>query len=414
MLRTPPRVRLLAGVLLLLALPAAAAEPRKIKVRFPAFTLEPGVSRELCVLVRVPVATAFDLASWEVHHRGVRTDFGPAHFLVYLYQGEHGDAFPTRPSTPVASRGCLDLGPADRDRRQLIASSVLVDQKRTLPPRIALRLDPVPATPGGPPASIALVLAGDWTNRGTRTRRAATKVVLRRVKKRETRRPVVPLVDRAAEQALTVAPGEVRSTEESSGTPGDRWRPEIEGGAAGDACVLYLTGHMHKRGRFFGLDLVDANGTVVPPPETGGVANPFVPGRIHRFGALDYTDPGLLDLTSAPLLVRQGQALRYACWHDNGVTTLVRLGCEQTPDVPPGIPIGLPGGGPAKPCTVAGAGSPQCPAIDPAHPGRSFTGRCVPANLVAGPTVEDEACVLIGAWFDADPSAPSGEECRVR
>jgi hypothetical protein len=413
MLRTPPRVRLLAGVLLL-ALPAAAAEPRKIKVRFPTFTLEPGVSRELCVLVRVPATTAFDLASWEVHHRGVRTDFSPDHFLVYLYRGENGEAFPTKPSTPVASRGCLDLGPVDRDRRQLIASSVLVDQRRTLPPRIALRLDPVPATPGGAPEGIALVLAGDWTNSGTRTRRASTRVVLRRVKKRETRRPAVPLADRNAEKALAVAPGEVRSTEDSSGTPpGDRWRPEVEGGASGDACVLYLTGHMHRRGRFFAVDLVDADGTVVPP-ERGGVANPFVPGRVHRFGALDYTDPGSLDLTSAPLLVRRGQALRYACWHDNGVTTLVRLGCEEVPDVAPGIPIGLPGGGPAKPCTVASANSAQCPAADPAYPGRSFTGRCVQANLVAGPTAEDEACVLIGAWFDADPSAPPGAECRVR
>src|SRR5439155_1618454 len=94
----------------------------------------------------------------------------------------------------------------------------------------------------------------------------------------------------------------------------DAWSPSV------DACVLMLTGHMHKRGRFFGVDLIGTDGQVHNPP--GGFPNRFEPGRTHLFGSPDYTDPGALRFT--PPVLHAGEALHYACWDDNGVTTAVR------------------------------------------------------------------------------------------
>jgi hypothetical protein len=87
----------------------------------------------------------------------------------------------------------------------------------------------------------------------------------------------------------------------------------------------------------------------------------------------------------------------------------VRFGCEERAGTPPGLPGGVPGGGPAKLCGTPSQASSECPAIDLALPGRSFTGACVPANLVAGPTPDDEACALTGVAYDA-----VGGQCDVR
>ncbi len=392
----------LVAVTLLLAAPVAAREPRAVKLRFPAFTLPPGGDSELCVLVRVPMRTPFDLASYEIRHRGVRVDFAPQHFLVYQYHGERLGELAADAGRIVASRGCLDLGPVDRDQRLVVASGTFSPTRRVLPPGVALRLDPVPATPGGLPDGLGFVLSGEWVNTGTRTRRASTKVILRRAPAKEERRLARPFAVRTAEQALAVAPGTVRSTEASTGTPpGDVWTPPAA------ACVLFLSGHMHKRARFLGVDLLDGSGVARDPAD--GIENPFEPGRRHLFGAADYTDLGTLDRVLAPLLVRPGEALRYACWTDNGVTTPVRLGCEEMAGVTPGT-----AGVPAKPCAGTRPAAAECPGTDASYPGRTFTGACVPATLVAGVTPDDEACALVGAAFDAVVDAPAGQECPIR
>jgi hypothetical protein len=163
---------------------------------------------------------------------------------------------------------------------------------------------------------------------------------------------------------------------------------------------------MHKRARFFGVDLLDVNGTAQNPQP--GTINPFEPGRSpHVYGAIDFSDPGLRTF-GPPLLVRAGEALHYACWHDNGGTRAVRFGCEETPGTPPGRPVGLSGGGAAKPCATPTATSAACAPTDPAFPGRTFTGACVAAHVVAGPTPDDETCALTGVVFDA-----AGGQCDV-
>jgi hypothetical protein len=417
-MRRPPLWIWIAAGALLAAAPAGARGPRTVKLRFPRVALPAGTNAELCLFARVRTAEPFDLGSWEIRHRGAGGDVTPLHFLVYAYQGERLSEFAAEAGRVVESRGCLDLGPADRDARQLFATGEGPRSAGALPPGVALRLAPVPASPGGPPAGLGILLDANWVNDGTRTRFVSTRVVLRRAPRRRVRRVALLIAERTAEQGLAVAPGEVGSTEDSTaalnaarpGEPplGDAWGPGVRGGPAGDACVIALTGRIHERGRFLGVDLLDAAGTPQNPP--GGFPNPYEPGRLHLFGALSWTDPGL-SRPLPPLLVRAGEVLHYLCWYDNGVETAGRLGCEEVGGTPPGRPAGLPGGGPAKPCTVVRPASPECPATDPAHPGRTFTGACVPAHLVAGQTPDDAACALGGAWFEAVPGAAPGAEC---
>src|SRR5207237_1147757 len=161
----------------------------------------------------------------------------------------------------------------------------------------------------------------------------------------------------------------------------DAWGPGLatDGAPAptGAACVVAVSGHMHKRAVLFSADHQAADGSLANPP--GGPVDPF-DGRIHLYATRDFTDPGVQRF-SPPLARGTGETLRYACRDDNGAMTTVRQGCEETPGTVPGHP-----GSPAKPCRVAGADSPDCPASDASYPGRTFTGACVEANLVAGPS----------------------------
>jgi hypothetical protein len=376
------------ALLLLLATPVAARTPATLRLRFPSFQVPAGGNVEACTFVRLPVKTPFDVASWEIRNRGARGAFAARHFLVYLYTGAEPQGF--APGI-VDSRACLDLGPADRDQRQLIAFGSAVRNRGFYPPGIGLRLGPSPGV------GVGLLLDAEWVNGTSRARKASTVVVLHRARRGSVRRLAVPILERSAERGLSMAPGTLGSTEASTAALGapalsDAWRP------AADACVVSITGHMHKRGRFLGVDLLDAGGAIANP--AGGTRNPVETGRTHFFGAFDFTDPGAL-VPSSPLLVRAGTGLHYTCWDDNGVNTALRLGCEELAGVTPGVAVGLTGGGAAKPCTIGGADSTDCPATDPAYPGRQFTGACVAANLVAGDRPDDEVCALTGFYYDA-------------
>lgn len=391
-MRRPLRSLLLALALVLASSPADA---RSLKLRFPRFAIPPGASVEACFVVRLPGSTPVDLVGWTTRQHVTR-DVLPVHFLVYHYTGERLGELAAVAGRVIPSRGCLDFGPVDRDRRQLIVSSQSPQSQNALPAGVALRLAPAPATPGGAPDGVAFILDGNWSNGSSRTRFVSAEVILRRPKRGTVRRLAQPLYETSAEEGLAVPPSELVSTEDTTAALNggvDAWRP------AADACLVTLAGHMHRRGRFIGVDLLDGNGMIANPP--GGVPNPFVAQREHFFGMFDYTDTGLL-LLASPQLVRAGEGVHYACWTENGVRRPLRLGCEEVNGVPPGSALGTPGGGPAKPCVQAGPGSPDCPPLDAAYPGRSFTGSCVTANVNAGSSTDDEACVLTGAYFEAN------------
>jgi hypothetical protein len=196
-------------------------------------------------------------------------------------------------------------------------------------------------------------------------------VTFKAAKRGTLRRRLQTIFARDAEAGIDVPPFAVRATESLVDA---RWHPP------GDVCLFDITDHMHRRGRFFGVEIRDAADQ--PRPPLSGLANPYANGRPTLFGAPDYTDPGSQRFPDG-LFVGAAESLRYGCWHDNGETEPVRLGCQETPGVVPGSV-----GSPATECT------PTC--------------TCVPANLVAGPTPDDEVCTLAGFYYDAAPGASCG------
>ncbi|TMB48317.1 MAG: hypothetical protein E6J60_14695, partial [Deltaproteobacteria bacterium] len=260
----PRPSRLLTAALPLALLTSSATArrphtPHTLKLRFPRLSIPAKTNPEACVLVRVATTAPFDLASIEIRHRGVRGSFAVQHFLVHLYTGERLGEFAAERGRVVPSRGCLDLGPSDRDRRQLVGSGTLRRSRSALPPGVALRLSPVPDTPGAPPAGLGFTLDGEWVNGTSRTRSASALVVLRRARPKKMTRIALPFADRSAEAGLLVAPGEVASTEALAAGREAAWGPGRPGGPDTGACVLQVTGQMHKRGRFFGVDLIGAD-----------------------------------------------------------------------------------------------------------------------------------------------------------
>src|SRR5262249_17368897 len=160
-----------------------ARVPRVVRLRFPPFPVAAGTNPEACVAVRVPLAGAsFDVARFQIRQRGTRHDLSVQHFLVYAYTGEQLADFPAAHAPVVESRGCVDLGPPDRDRRQLVASSTARRSETTILPGGALRLPTVPLASGGATAGLGFVLDGEWLNTGSRTHTVSATVVLRRAR----------------------------------------------------------------------------------------------------------------------------------------------------------------------------------------------------------------------------------------
>jgi hypothetical protein len=374
-------LRLLASLLAALVLvspvavsPAAAKKlPRTLKLRFPRTVIPAGGNVEDCVFLRVPVREAFDLASYQITQRGFSgTGAAINHFLIYLYAGERLGEFAMQQKDVVESRGCLDLGPADRDARQVIALSRAPNNRAVLPPGLALPLEPTPAAPGGPPDGIGILFDANWINSATKPRAVSARVVLTRAKPGTVRRRLQPIFARDADAGIDVPPFALRATESLVDA---RWRPPV------DACLFDVTGKTHRRGRFFAVELRDAADQ--PRAPLDGLPNPYADSRPTLFGAPDYTDPGTRRFDSG-LFVGAAESLRYGCWHDNGEMEPARLGCQETSGVTPGSV-----GAPAAEC------SPGC--------------TCVPANLVAGPTPDDEICALAGFYYEAPP----GGSCDV-
>jgi hypothetical protein len=372
-------VRALAVLAVLLGLAAAApAAPKRLVARFPRVVLPPGASVEACLLVRLPLDATFDLRAWRVRHHGVGGVVGARHFLVYQYVGTQTAAFVQDTGHVVESRGCLDVGPGDRDARVLVAGAR--SEAGLVPDGLALPLVP---QDGG----LLLVLDANWANAGSRPRTVSAEVVLTRAKPGTVRQRLVALREHGAEASLAVPPFDVAATADA------RWQPPH------DVCVLSVSSASHRRGLFVGVDRLNAQGAVDDP--SGGVADPFVDGRIRLFGGFDFTDPGTRDFPHG-LLVRADGALSWSCWHDNGVNTPVRLGCETVPGATPGSAAD----GAARVCSAAGPDAPECN-------GAGLSGACVPANLVAGPDPDDEECALTGWYWDAVPGAADDAACSI-
>src|SRR5262245_38033261 len=125
-------------MLLLLAGAADAKDRKTLTIRTPKVTLAAASNVEICYFLRIPTTTPFTTRAGQLVNKGAKGVTQPAHALAYLYTGENLAGFSS--GEVVQSRGCLDLGPADRDRRVLFAGSSSPKVVRALPTGVGLEL----------------------------------------------------------------------------------------------------------------------------------------------------------------------------------------------------------------------------------------------------------------------------------
>jgi|SRR5581483_3954802 len=403
-IQRPFRALGLAAVAVLLLAPPALAR-RTIRLNFPKFDVPPRTDRELCTIFRLPMRKAFDLAKFSITNVGVSPTFTSHHFLMWVYNGTDLSAFPPD-GQMVESKACLDFGPADTNTRTLIGGSQIPHLETALPKGIAQPIGPTEKTRKR--TEVGIILNTHWINGADTPQRASVKVRLVAARPHSVRRFLEPLFEVIANGDLDVAPHSVRSTFAAWAPGGHPFNTGLGGGKVpkGDACVVSITSHMHKRGKLFTVDLM--NGDTV----------------VENLLKTDlYSDPPQIDfpkLRGAPLLVRVGESLQYTCTHDNGMGTPVKLGCEEQAGVTPGINAVVAflhrwpnATGAAKRCSAPGPAPTECPPTDPAYPNRTFTGNCVEANLVFGYTSDDDMCILPGAFYPANPDATPDHECDL-
>jgi len=437
--RHPAGAALLA--LALLALAPAAHARRGITVKFPRFKVPAHGEREVCVFVRLPRDEPFDSGGTRIVNVSAGPRFGSHHFIMWAYTGDKAADYPTGVRD---GRTCLDFG-ADPDKRTLMGGALSGAQVARLPRGLAQRIEPVDDNGR---KIIGLILNSHWLNADDRPRTAAVKVSILPAS-RKIKRYALPILDVIADTYIKVPPAELDTLPPDDLEPGIRtvsstWGPNIPnflgplGGGripTGPVCLIGVSGHMHKRGKLFRVEHVGADGATV------------------IFETYDYAHPRHLILSGVrgrpkPLLIRDGEGLRYTCVHDNGNTTPAKRSCEEhfaqagrscatheecgahgmcidaTCRNVPGLspleaftegrltPDRLATGDfsfTGKACTTDA----DCPATDARYPDVAFTGRCVVANLVFGFGSDDEMCVMPGAFFEAVPGAPPGRECDV-
>jgi hypothetical protein len=304
------------------------------------------------------------------------------HFILWAYEGS-AEGAALFPAGVHDSKACLDFGPADSINTRQVTGSQMPRLRAFLPRGIGQQVAAV--TADSQPKGIGFILNSHYIGTGTPSTGFVKVKVF--VAARHTIRAHAKLIfDVLAGAFIEVPPGETR-TVSSNWEVGGPVLPIVGGPPTTDACVIFVTGHMHKRGLRFTTDLVDENGS----------------RRIYQ--ASDYSDMRAYTFPT-PQLMRRGSSFHYECTHDNGVTTPVKMGCELEAGVTPGIAQWK--------AFVKGSldGSPHACASDADCTGVG-TGRCVPANLVFGFTSNDDMCILPGVYYDAVPGAPPGRECDV-
>jgi hypothetical protein len=397
-----PTRRLAAFLLAIAVLAALAPEPalagRARVRRVPRFAVPPLSNREICTFVKLPMSEPLDLSSVVIANVGGNTFFATHHAIVFAYAGSLAALAPYEGQV-IDDTACLNLGGLDSTQLNVVATSQSIKLRQRMPRGTALRVEPAPSGVGDERA-VGLVINSHWINSSSRVQFARVKVKLVRARQNATKRVLKPIFEAVASGFIKVPPGSIR-------TVGFSWGPGLPTPVSGflgappnpegPACVTMLISHMHERGTLFTEDLVDGDGVAT---------------RIYTNTAYDH--PPALNF-DPPLLVDTGEMITYACTHDNA--TNPKLGCEEVPGVAPGrsaaetFPDSLDGA--SKNCTRRDPDSEECPLMDPAYPGRTFTGRCVEANLVFGFRSWDDMCIMPGYYYDADPGAPPGHECDL-
>lgn len=397
MLGTLLRRSLAILLLTVIATPAAARE-RVVRLTIGPFRIEANRDREVCQALRLAGVRGTDLVSYEVRSRAGR-DYGTHHFVAYGYQGGDSRRFPT---AMVDDPGCNGFGPPDFFTNRVTLAGSGGENRRGrwlvttggMPPGLAQRLP----NPGDAPDEAIIILNSHYFNTGHRRAHGLVKVRLHLAPADPGERTVRTVTDAAASRGIFVPPGEsgvVSATWQADGARNDT----TEGGRnpSGDVCLLYITGHMHKRGTLFTIDYEEDG----KPPS-------------RLLAATDYVHPGVVYYGGGFLLraytPENGHPrFHYACTHVNGSDyEEVKMGCEAAPGIVPGISweqaeaVGMSSlESHARPCGVDAV---NCQSYG--------TGRCVEANLVFGPLSDDDMCILPAAIYDPLPGLPPEQACN--
>jgi len=376
--------------------PAGKPYSHVVTLRIGPFDVSATHDREVCQYVQLPYVKGLTSCQRErpeepetcglpILGYEIRLGGGISHhFILWAYEGTVDSAAKFPPGIHD-SQACLDFGPADSLHTRQIGNSQSRRLRALLPEGLGQQIRAV-TDAGGTPRAIGLVLNAHYIGAGKPTKGVARVKLF--VARPGTIRAYGKLIfDVTGSAFIDVPPGTVKTT-------GGAWEvggpsaPIVGGPPASDACVLFLSAHMHKRGVRFTTELVDASGA----------------RTIYDAG--DWEHPGTVAFTP-PRLMTRGMQFRYTCTHDNGVTTPLKLGCELETGVTPGVPLW-------KTFALREAldGAPRSCATDADCTGIG-TGRCVPANLVFGFTSNDEMCILPGMYYDAIAGAPAGRECDL-
>lgn len=395
----------LVAAVALAVVPAPASARRTVTVTTKKFEVPPKTNREVCIFVPLPAKTDLDVSEVIMQHIGGKGSFASHHLILYAYTGDLAGVEGVK-GQAIDDTACLNFGDQNPANLKIVATAQGPNSRQAMPDGTALKLRTVPGG-GKVKNAVGLVVNSHWINGDTRVRKGRAKIKLVLAKPADVQKPLLPIFEVVANGFIKVAPGEIKDS-------GFRWEPgapplgsvaSFLGGTEppkGPACVTWLIGHMHQRGTLFTADLVRKDGS-----------------RERLYTNTEYADPPSVRF-DPPLYVGIGDHIEYTCTHDN--QTDPRLGCEEVAGQAPGTSVVeniiANGGfqdidGTAKICTTPGPNPSECPATDPAFPGKTFTGNCVQANLVFGFRSWDDMCILPGYYYDADPAAPPEQACAL-
>ena len=314
-------------------------------------------------------------------------------------------AFPAK-GVIADSKACLDFGPSDRSARALLANSQVERKLDALPRGVAQQIVPTGD-------SVGIIMNTHWINSSDKPKNALVKIKIKPAKRGSVRRYLKPIFEVVANGFIDVAPGEVEDRQLVLGPrPAEprRQHPRRRHGARG-AGVRVLDHLAHTQAR-------------VSPSTSTSCART---ARGRRFSRRSTTPIRPRSTTPASAECRSRSSCR------SGDRLEYTLHARQRGDYagPPRLRGGAGEGpweeravgrirgwtaAPTAPRSAArrrGRARASAPRRDPAYPGRTFTGNCVPANLVFGFTSEDDMCILPGAYFEPNLDAP-GNECDVK
>ena len=423
--------RTIALLLALLYIPILAhAKSRPIRLRSPRLVVPARGETELWTAFRIPRDTPLDIAGFVVKNRGANATVASHHARVYAGASE---------SVTVSGRRLLHRWSGSfghYGEAMLIGGAQSAEKKLLLDPGLALRVQPV-VPPGrrSKRKEVWVFLDSHWINGSNADRGVHVELTLILAPPHTVKRTLQPIFEVAANVGLSVAPHTIRSTEDSTTSVNavlaglnaaplvDAWGPGVNVDLlrassaqetpmpSGPVCLYYLTAHMHKRGRLFGVDFIESDGPVRNGAPESTPENPFEPGRHHLFVSRLWEDPA--DYFFRPgRLISPGQRIHYACWEDNGVTTRVRYSCGVAGGTAPGATLlaqSLFSDYPPSSCSQPQENSSEC-ASESAVGGPD----CVEANLTFGQgAADDEMCILPGAYYEPNFGAPAGHECDL-